>query len=53
MTCHAIWSLYVAGLALIVPAIARAQEEAVPSFKQLDSLEARVQGCVTCHGQSG
>jgi cytochrome c553 len=29
------------------------QEDAVPSFKQLDSMEARVQGCVTCHGQSG
>lgn len=31
----------------------RAQDEAVPSFKQIDSVEARVQGCVTCHGQSG
>jgi cytochrome c553 len=30
-----------------------AQDDAVPSFKQLDSVEARVQGCVTCHGQSG
>lgn len=30
-----------------------AQHDAVPSFKQLDSMEARVQGCVTCHGQSG
>lgn len=28
-------------------------DAAVPSFKQLDSMEARVQGCVTCHGQSG
>ncbi|WP_082439462.1 MULTISPECIES: c-type cytochrome [unclassified Massilia] len=26
---------------------------AVPSFKKLDSIEARVQGCVTCHGQQG
>jgi cytochrome c553 len=32
---------------------AAAQDEAVPAFKQLDSMEARVQGCVTCHGQSG
>ena len=32
---------------------AAAQEDAVPAFKQLDSMEARVQGCVTCHGQSG
>ena len=26
---------------------------AVPAFKELDSMEARVQGCVTCHGQQG
>jgi cytochrome c553 len=32
---------------------ARAQDEALPAFKDLDSMEARVQGCVTCHGQSG
>ena len=32
---------------------ALAQNEAVPAFKQVDSIEARVQGCVTCHGQSG
>jgi cytochrome c553 len=25
----------------------------LPAFKTLDSMEARVQGCVTCHGQSG
>jgi cytochrome c553 len=30
-----------------------AQNEATPSYQQLDSMEARVQGCVTCHGQSG
>lgn len=30
-----------------------AQPEAVPAFKEVDSMEARVQGCVTCHGQSG
>src|ERR1700712_5395536 len=29
------------------------QDEAVPAFKEVDSLEARVQGCVTCHGQNG
>jgi cytochrome c553 len=28
-------------------------EAVIPAFKQLDSMEARVQGCVTCHGQSG
>lgn len=27
--------------------------DAVPAFKKLDSVEARVQGCVTCHGQQG
>lgn len=26
---------------------------AVPTFRELDSMEARVQGCVTCHGQQG
>jgi len=31
----------------------QAQSEAVPAFKEIDSIEARVQGCVTCHGQSG
>lgn len=33
--------------------LACAQSEAVPAFKTVDSIEARVQGCVTCHGQSG
>lgn len=27
--------------------------DAIPAFKKLDSIEARVQGCVTCHGQNG
>ena len=31
----------------------QAQNDAVPAFKEVDSVEARVQGCVTCHGQSG
>jgi cytochrome c553 len=44
--------------ALLVPGAAFAQAQAprpdaIPSFKKLDSIEARVQGCVTCHGQSG
>lgn len=30
-----------------------AQSEAVPQVKKVDSIEARVQGCVTCHGQQG
>ncbi|MEJ5991053.1 c-type cytochrome [Ramlibacter sp. PS3R-8] len=25
----------------------------IPAFRSLDSMEARVQGCVTCHGQQG
>jgi cytochrome c553 len=37
----------------LVPAAASAQNEALPAFKTLDSMEARVQGCTTCHGQSG
>jgi cytochrome c553 len=41
-------------VALVVSiAGARAQDAAVPAFKDLDSMEARVQGCVTCHGHSG
>jgi cytochrome c553 len=32
---------------------AQAQDAAIPAFKTLDSMEARTQGCVTCHGQSG
>ena len=38
---------------LLAPGNATAQKEAVPSFGQVDSIEARMQGCVTCHGQSG
>src|SRR3954469_4429104 len=43
-------------LACVVALVSRisfAQSEAVPAFKEVDSIEARVQGCVTCHGQSG
>ena len=32
---------------------AAAQDSSVPAFAKVDSMEARVQGCVTCHGQSG
>jgi len=39
--------------ALALHATASAQDAAVPSFGKVDSMEARVQGCVTCHGQSG
>lgn len=42
-------------LAMSAAAVANvgAQSEAVPAFKDVDSIEARVQGCATCHGQSG
>src|SRR4051812_44897246 len=36
-----------------LPANTSAQDEAIPAFKNVDSMEARVQGCVTCHGQNG
>lgn len=46
-TCSAIFSLCV-----VLPVHAQTSH-AVPAFKKLDSAEARVQGCVTCHGQQG
>jgi cytochrome c553 len=45
-------TLFATGL-FVAPFGVLAQSDAIPSFKQVDSLEARVQGCVTCHGQSG
>lgn len=50
---HRLAIALVATLALFLPTVTLAQHEAVPAFKELDSVEARVQGCVTCHGQSG
>jgi cytochrome c553 len=38
---------------LLLPDACMAQDEAIPAFKSIDSMEARVQGCVTCHGQAG
>jgi len=43
----------VAVLAWGLASVVAAQSEAVPAFKKVDSIEARVQGCVTCHGQDG
>ena len=43
----------VAGAWLVAAPRALAQDAAIPAFKTLDSMEARVQGCTTCHGQSG
>ncbi|HEU4603777.1 MAG TPA: c-type cytochrome [Steroidobacteraceae bacterium] len=44
---------FVCAMLLISPRSIAAESDAIPSFKAIDSLEARVQGCVTCHGQSG
>ena len=38
---------------VVAPQVAFADPEAIPAFKDVDSMEARVQGCVTCHGQNG
>jgi cytochrome c553 len=35
------------------PCLAQGDPAAVPTYKELDSMAARVQGCVTCHGQQG
>jgi cytochrome c553 len=46
----------VGALLSCIALIAQAQSQrsdATPAFKKLDSIEARVQGCVTCHGQQG
>ena len=42
-----------AALLAFVPGVTVAQDEAIPGFKDLDSMDARVQGCVTCHGRNG
>src|SRR6186713_2307712 len=39
-------------LLIAVPAFA-ADDDAIPRFNDITSMEARVQGCVTCHGQQG
>jgi cytochrome c553 len=45
-------SLAVAGL-LLSAGIVSAQDTAIAGFRTVDSIEARVQGCATCRGQSG
>jgi cytochrome c553 len=49
MTRLAAWLV----LALAAGAHAQQDPATVPAFKDMDSMEARVQGCVTCHGQQG
>ena len=51
--CHETWIRWACLILASLPCMAFAQAEAIPSFKDVDSLEARVQGCVTCHGQDG
>src|ERR1043166_8862107 len=51
--CRAV-SFLVRGCLLLIGVLpAHAQQEAVPSYRAIDSLEARVQGCVTCEEKSG
>ena len=45
--------LVAVALCFVAVSAAQAQADAVPAFKELDSIDARVQGCVTCHGQNG
>ncbi|MBC7684846.1 MAG: c-type cytochrome [Bdellovibrionales bacterium] len=53
----AAWLVAVGVLLLLAPPLhaqtAQVTSDTVPAFKALDSIEARVQGCVTCHGQQG
>jgi cytochrome c553 len=46
--CIALW----AGLA-VGAALAQKDPATVPKFDKVDSIEARVQGCATCHGSQG
>lgn len=47
-------ALFAATLAAAgAPAQTGVDPAAIPAFGKLDSMEARVQGCVTCHGQQG
>lgn len=45
--------LIISTVLLWAPTGAAQAQDAVPAFKTIDSIEARVQGCVTCHGQRG
>jgi cytochrome c553 len=35
------------------PVLAASSPATIPAFKDLDSIDARLQGCVTCHGRNG
>jgi len=45
--------LAVAGTLAQAAPPAPAEDATTPAFKEVDSIEARVQGCVTCHGNAG
>lgn len=40
-------------IALLLSPLGASADPATPAFRTLDSMEARVQACATCHGQSG
>src|SRR3954470_17874087 len=44
---------HLASALLLIATAALADDDALPRFKDANSMEARVQGCVTCHGQEG
>jgi cytochrome c553 len=44
---------FAAAALLFIAGAVQAQDEAVPAIRNVDSMDARVQGCVTCHGQAG
>lgn len=53
-SCHKPRSAFVFAILIASTHTAFCQDNAAqPAFKKLDSMEARVQGCVTCHGQQG
>ena len=51
--CRAVASALAICALLPVRLGAQQQNDAIPQFDQLDSMQARVQGCVTCHGHRG
>jgi cytochrome c553 len=46
-------ALTLAQMIAAAPMALAQQDVAIPTVKQVDSIEARAQGCVTCHGQRG
>jgi cytochrome c553 len=53
LACFRCRVLFAAFLACVSGATAAADNENVPAVTKVDSIDARVQGCVTCHGQDG